>query len=100
MRLKDKVAIVTGGGSGFGAGICAKFVAEGAQVIVADLNLDAALDVAARLGAAARALRVDVADATDVRLMMEAAELHFGHLDILVNNAGVGHLPQPLEDLP
>jgi 3-oxoacyl-[acyl-carrier protein] reductase len=100
MRLKDKVAIVTGGGSGFGAGICAKFVAEGAQVIVADLNLDAALDVAARLGAAARALRVDVSDATDVRLMMEAAELHFGHLDILVNNAGVGHLPQPLEDLP
>jgi 3-oxoacyl-[acyl-carrier protein] reductase len=100
MRLKDKVAIVTGGGSGFGAGICAKFVAEGAQVIVADLNLDAALDVAAKLGAAARALRVDVSDATDVRLMMEAAELHFGHLDILVNNAGVGHLPQPLEDLP
>ena len=100
MRLKDKVAIVTGGGSGFGAGICAKFVAEGAQVIVADLNLDAALDVAARLGAAARALRVDVSDATDVRLMMEAAELHFGHLDILVNNAGVGHLPQPLEELP
>jgi 3-oxoacyl-[acyl-carrier protein] reductase len=100
MRLKDKVAIVTGGGSGFGAGICAKFVAEGAQVIVADLNLEAALDVAARLGAAARALRVDVSDATDVRLMMEAAELHFGHLDILVNNAGVGHRPQPLEDLP
>lgn len=96
MRLKDKVAIVTGGGSGFGAGICAKFVAEGAQVIVADLNLDAALDVAARLGAAARALRVDVADATDVRLMMEAAELHFGHLDILVNNAGVGGSEKPI----
>jgi 3-oxoacyl-[acyl-carrier protein] reductase len=42
---------------------------------------------------------VDVTDAQDVRLMMEAAELHFGRLDILVNNAGVTHLPQPLEDV-
>ena len=100
MRLKDKVAIVTGGGSGFGAGICTKFVAEGAQVIVADLNLEAALDVAARLGPAARALRVDVSQAADVRTMVDAAEQHFGRLDILVNNAGIGHLPQPLEGLP
>lgn len=44
MRLQDKVAIVTGGASGFGAGIARRFVAEGAQVLVADLNLDAALD--------------------------------------------------------
>jgi 3-oxoacyl-[acyl-carrier protein] reductase len=44
-------------------------------------------------------LRVDVTDATDVRLMMESAELHFGRLDILVNNAGVTHLPQPLEQV-
>ena len=98
-RLKDKVAIVTGGGSGFGAGIVRKFAAEGAQVLVADLNLEAALDVAASVGSAARALRVDVANAADVRLVMEAAELHFGRLDILVNNAGVTHLPQPLEDV-
>ena len=98
-RLDGKVAIVTGGGSGFGAGICAKFVAEGAQVVVADIALQAAMDVAAALGPAARALRVDVADGTDVRLMMEAAELHFGRIDILVNNAGVTHLPQALEDV-
>ncbi len=99
MRLKDKVAIVTGGGSGFGAGICAKFVAEGARVIVADINLQAALDVVATLGLQARALRVDVSQSADVRLMLDAAEHHFGPLDILVNNAGIGHLPQPLEGL-
>lgn len=99
-RLQGKVAVVTGGGSGFGAGICAKFVAEGAQVVVADIQLDAALDVAARLGPAARALQVDVANAADVRTMMDAAQSHFGDFNILVNNAGVGHLPQALEDLP
>ena len=99
MRLKDKVAIVTGGGSGFGAGIVKKFVAEGAKVVVADLNLEGALDIAAQAGPNARALRVDVANAADVRTMMEAAELHFGRLDIVVNNAGVTHLPGPLEDV-
>lgn len=98
-RLKGKVAIVTGGASGFGAGIVQKFVAEGAQVLIADRDLERAMDVAAGVGPAARALRVDVANATDVRLMMEAAELHFGRIDILINNAGVTHLPQPLEDV-
>lgn len=100
MRLKDKVAIVTGGGSGFGAGIVRKFAAEGARVLVADINLDAARAVAAGVGATALALRVDVTQAADVRAMVEAAESQFGGLDILVNNAGMGHLPQPLEGLP
>lgn len=100
MRLKNKVAIVTGGGSGFGEGIVRKFAAEGAQVLIADRDLEAGLRVAAAVGPAARALKVDVSDAAQVRLMMETAELHFGHIDILVNNAGVGHLPQPLEGLP
>ena len=99
MRLKDKVAIVTGGASGFGAGIVRKFVAEGARVVIADRNLEGALDLALQLGEHTRALRVDVADAADVRLMMEAAELHFGRLDVLVNNAGVTHLPQLLEEV-
>jgi 3-oxoacyl-[acyl-carrier protein] reductase len=99
MRLQGKVAIVTGGASGFGAGIVRKFVAEGARVLIADRQLEPALDLAAALGEHVRALRVDVSDAIDVRLMMEAAELHFGRIDILVNNAGVTHLPQPLEDV-
>lgn len=100
MRLKDKVAVVTGGGSGFGAGIARKFVEEGARVLIADLDLDAGHRVAATLGDAARALRADVTQGDDVRTMLDAAERQFGGLDILVNNAGMGHRPQPLEDLP
>jgi 3-oxoacyl-[acyl-carrier protein] reductase len=101
MRLKDKVAIVTGAGSGFGEGIARKFVAEGAKVLVVDLRGDAAEEVAASLGGepVARAWRADVSSAADTKAMFDAAERLFGPLDILVNNAGVGHKPQPLEAL-
>ena len=99
MRLQDKIAIITGGGSGFGEGIVRKFVAEGARVLIADRDLDGAQRVATAAGAAARALRVDVSNAADVRTMIDTAFEQFGGLDILVNNAGVGHLPQPLESL-
>lgn len=98
MRLQGKAAIVTGGGSGFGEGIVRKFAAEGAKVIVADRDAANAQRVAQATGSVA--LTVDVARAADVRRMVDAAYEHFGALDILVNNAGVGHLPQPLEDLP
>jgi 3-oxoacyl-[acyl-carrier protein] reductase len=97
MRLKNKVAIVTGAASGFGEGIARKFIAEGAQVLIADRDEAAAQRVAEALGA--KAIRADVAVAADVQAMVEAAYAHFGGLDILVNNAGVGHTPQPLEDL-
>lgn len=108
MRLKDKVAVVTGGGSGFGAGIVRRFVAEGAKVVVADLNGGAAEAVAAEVNAAAGAagsggratgLRTDVTRAEDVRAMLDAAAREFGGLHILVNNAGVTHLPAPLEQV-
>jgi len=100
MRLNGKIAIVTGGGSGFGEGICAKFVAEGAKVLVVDRDAAAAERVAAACGAAALAHRADVSVTADVTAMVAAAEQRLGPLDILVNNAGVGHLPQPLEGLP
>ena len=98
MRLQGKATIVTGGGSGFGEGIVRKFVAEGARVLVADRDEVNAQRVAAATGA--DAIRVDVADAADVARMVDTAFERYGALDILVNNAGVGHLPQPLENLP
>ena len=99
MRLKDKVAVVTGAGSGFGEGIATKFVAEGAKVIVADRHGEAAARVAAALGSDAHAVTADVSNAGDVAAMIDAAQSRFGGIDILVNNAGIGHKPQPLEDL-
>ncbi len=96
MRLTGKTALVTGGGSGFGAGIAAKFAAEGAFVFVADINPDGAARIAGEVGGAA--LQVDVANGASVDAM--AAEvLGRGRLDILVNNAGITHLPTPLEDV-
>jgi 3-oxoacyl-[acyl-carrier protein] reductase len=99
MRLKDKVALVTGGGSGFGAGIVRKFVAEGAKVLVVDRDLDGAQQVAAAAGPAAAAHQADVSRADETGAMIDAAERRFGPLDILVNNAGVSHLPMPTEEV-
>jgi 3-oxoacyl-[acyl-carrier protein] reductase len=99
VRLSGKTAIVTGAASGIGAGIARRFVAEGARVAIADLNLDGARALAAELGSAALPLRVDVADAASVAALAAAVDAALGPLDILVNNAGVGHVPQPLEEL-
>ncbi len=96
MRLEGKTALVTGGGSGFGAGIARKFAAEGARVFVADINTDAAGEIAAEVGG--EAVTVDVSDATSVNAMAERV-LDQGRLDILVNNAGITHLPAPLEEV-
>lgn len=99
MRLKDRTAIVTGAGSGFGAGIAETFCAEGARVMIADIDADAAAATAARLGTNAIAFPVDVADGASVAAMRDAALAAFGHVDILVNNAGVAQRPTPLEDV-
>ena len=95
MKLTGKTAIVTGGASGFGDGIARKFAAEGARVMVADINADGAAQVAKDIDGIA--CQVDVADGNSVQAMANAALDAFGHLDILVNNAGVTHLPQALE---
>lgn len=99
MRLQHKVAIVTGGGSGFGEGIVKKFVAEGARVLVVDRHAAAARRVAETAGPFAAAHTADVSSAADTQAMVDAAEAQFGPLDILVNNAGVSHLPMPTEDV-
>ena len=99
MRLAGKVAIVTGGGSGFGEGIVKKFIAEGARVVVVDRNGKAADSVAAAAGANAKSLHADVTVKADVSAMLDTAQKQFGGLDILINNAGIGHSPQPLDKL-
>jgi len=95
MRLEGKTAIVTGAGSGFGAGIARRFAAEGARVMVVDLNGDAAEAVAAEIGGVAQV--ADVSSSESVRQMTRAALDAWGRIDILVNNAGITHLPKPLE---
>ncbi len=97
MQLEGKKAIVTGGASGFGAGIVRRFIAEGSRVVIADRNIDGAEELATELGRAAIALHVDVSLDASVADMMRAANETLGGIDILVNNAGIGYSPQPLE---
>lgn len=99
MRLKNKATIVTGGASGFGAGIARRFAQEGARVLIADLNEDASRTLATDLGSECIGLKVDVSDAGDVAMMTQKAIDAFGGVDILVNNAGVGHVPEALDTL-
>jgi len=99
MRLVGKCAIVTGGASGFGEGIVRKFVAEGARVVIADMNIAGARALASELGDATCAVEVNVAQNDDVAAMTAAALEAFGRIDILVNNAGTTHLPSPMEDI-
>lgn len=95
MRLEGKTAIVTGGASGFGRGIVEKFLSEGAQVMIADLNAPAAMAAASELGASA--CPVDVSDGASMQALAQAADKTFGLPDIVVNNAGITHLPGAAE---
>lgn len=92
MRLSGKVAIVTGGGSGFGEGIAKRFAAEGASVVIGDLNLAAAEKVAGEInkaGQKALPVAADVSQNGQMKTLVEKAVEAFGGLDIMVNNAGM-----------
>jgi Dehydrogenases with different specificities (related to short-chain alcohol dehydrogenases) len=96
MRLNGKIAIVTGGASGFGRAIAEAFAREGARVVVADIDAKGAAEVATKIGERAVPFTADVSSSADVKAMVEAAGTAFGGLDILVNNAGVTHKNQSL----
>ncbi|PRY79644.1 NAD(P)-dependent dehydrogenase (short-subunit alcohol dehydrogenase family) [Yoonia maritima] len=98
--FNGKTAIVTGGGSGIGKAIVEELVAAGAKVLIADLNMDHAEELAANLGENARAFKVDTSKAEDVADMVQAAAEFGGTLDMLVNNAGVGGAAAPLGEYP
>ncbi|HET9660155.1 MAG TPA: glucose 1-dehydrogenase [Thermomicrobiales bacterium] len=92
MKLQDRVAFVTGGGSGIGRAICQLFAREGATVVAADLIPERALETANLItsaGGVATGLAIDVADASAVKVAIGAALDQYGRIDILVNNAGL-----------
>ena len=96
MRLRNKVALVTGAASGFGAEIARLFAAEGAFVAVVDINEEGARTVSTKIGNAASPIRCDVAVGPEVRNAVETTRKIFGHLDIVVNNAGTTHRNKPM----
>jgi NAD(P)-dependent dehydrogenase (short-subunit alcohol dehydrogenase family) len=95
MRLKGKVAIVTGGASGMGRSEATIFAREGAQVVVADVLEKEGEETAKAIGPAARFMKLDVTNEDSWQAVIAATEREFGKLDILVNNAGISGTYQP-----
>lgn len=96
MRLKDKVALVTGAGGGFGEGIAKAYAREGAKVAVLDIRGDEARRVAAEIGEAALPITCDVSLRADIDRAVAETKARFGRLDVVVNNAGITHRNRPL----
>lgn len=98
-QLNNKIAIVTGAASGFGACIARRYVEEGARVVLADINFEAAKVLAGELGSNAIAAACDVTQGEQVQATVDLCVSHFGIPDIVVNNAGTTHRNQPLMDV-
>ena len=94
-ELEGKVAIVTGGASGIGKATVELFVAEGARVVIADLNPAAGEALSSELGDAARFFAVDVSQRAEVQALVDFAVAEFGRLDVMFNNAGISCAPFP-----
>ena len=88
MRLEDRTCVITGGSSGIGAATVRRFVAEGAEVLIADIDVDQANALAGELGDAVSVVKCDVRFEDDVRKVAAAAYQRWDHVDVLVNNAG------------
>jgi NAD(P)-dependent dehydrogenase (short-subunit alcohol dehydrogenase family) len=104
VKLKDKVAVITGGASGMGQATVMRFLDEGARVVVADYNEQNGKETVAQAtnaghAAQVRFIRTDVAKEADVKAMIDCAVSEFGRLDILFNNAGVGGVIGPVWDI-
>jgi NAD(P)-dependent dehydrogenase (short-subunit alcohol dehydrogenase family) len=97
MKLKDRVAVVTGGARGIGAAICQRYAEEGALVVIADVLEKEAATTAAAIGHGAFALGLDVTRRTSIEAMVEAVVARAGRIDILVNNAGAFDMAPFLE---
>jgi len=99
VRLKDKIALITGAASGFGEGMARRFAQEGANVVVTDIDADKGQHVAKAIKGA-RFVKADVSRSVEVKAMVDAALDAFGGLDILVNNAGVAQRNMPMLEVP
>jgi NAD(P)-dependent dehydrogenase (short-subunit alcohol dehydrogenase family) len=99
-RLKGKVSLVTGGGSGIGEAIARSFAEAGSTVTVVDVNEGPSKEVAASIGGSATAETVDVSDADAVRQLIDRVMEEHGRLDVAVNNAGIGGDAAPIGEYP
>lgn len=95
-QLLNKVAIITGAAGGFGAGVARSYIAEGAKIVIADLNVEGARALAAELGPNATAIGCDVTSRADIDAAVKHCVDTFGIPDIVINNAGTTHKNQPM----
>ncbi|WP_113406981.1 L-iditol 2-dehydrogenase [Rhizobiales bacterium] len=89
MKLKDKVALITGGARGIGLGFAEAYIKEGAKVVIVDINIERASEAARNLGSNAKAMKLDVTDLQAIDAVVKEVDQTYGGIDILVNNAAI-----------